>query len=59
MLGFVAYICHVIAGFAILFTRRYPRSMFDLILGYIRWSTRVNAYVIWMTERYPPFTLSR
>jgi hypothetical protein len=58
VLGAVAFVCHIIAGFAILFTGRYPHSLFDLILGFVRWQTRVNAYSIWMTERYPPFTLS-
>lgn len=49
----------VIAWFAILFTGRYPRSLFDFIVGVYRWSLRVEAYTILLTtDVYPPFGLS-
>jgi len=48
----------VIAWFAILFTGRYPRGLFDYVVGVGRWGLRVSAYALLLaTDRYPPFSL--
>jgi hypothetical protein len=58
-LGIASWICVIIAWFAILFTGRYPRSLFDFVTGVYRWSFRVQAYALLLiTDKYPPFSLS-
>ena len=58
-LWIAAIVCVVIAWFAILFTGRYPRGLFDFVVGVYRWSLRVGAYACLLTtDRYPPFALS-
>lgn len=57
-LGFVAEIMTFIAWFAILFTGRYPRGLFDFVVGVYRWSYNVNAYVFLLRDEYPPFSMS-
>jgi hypothetical protein len=57
-LGIAAFVCVVIAWFAILFTTRYPRGLFDFVVGVYRWSLRVTAYAVLLTtDRYPLFSL--
>jgi hypothetical protein len=57
-LGFAAFWCVVIAWFAILFTGRYPRGLFDFVVSVMRWGLRIEAYgFILITDRYPPFSL--
>jgi hypothetical protein len=59
VLSVVAFFAVVIAWFAILFTGRYPRGLFDFVVGVGRWWLRVEAYAILLvTDRYPPFSIS-
>jgi hypothetical protein len=48
----------LIAWFAILFTGRYPQSLFNFVVGVSRWNLRVTAYALLLvTDKYPPFSL--
>ena len=57
-LGIGAVLAVIAAWFAILFTGRYPKALFDYVEGVIRWHNRVVGYTfILITDRYPPFSL--
>ncbi len=49
----------LIAGISLLFTGRYPRGLYDLLLGIARWSLRAVAYLALLTDQYPPFRLDQ
>jgi hypothetical protein len=60
-LGIAAAVVTVIAFFAILFTGKYPRSLFDFVAGFWRWTWRVGfyGYSVLGTDKYPPFSLDK
>jgi Domain of unknown function (DUF4389) len=54
-----AVVAVIVTWFAILFTGRYPRGLFDFVEGVIRWGNRVIGYAfVLVTDEYPPFRLS-
>lgn len=55
LLGFLA----LVAGIALLFTARYPRPLFDFVMGISRWVYRVMAYVLLLRDEYPPFRMDQ
>ena len=56
-LSIAAGVIIFISWWAILFTGRYPKGLFDFVAGYLRWSTRVNGYSYFLTDKYPPFSM--
>ena len=58
LLGMVSFAVVYIGYWAVLITGRYPRGLFDVVVGVQRWSYRTNAWLIGWTDRYPPFSLS-
>ncbi|HZC73188.1 MAG TPA: DUF4389 domain-containing protein [Jatrophihabitans sp.] len=58
-LDIAAVVVVIVAWFAILFTGRYPRGIFDFVQGVMRWHNRVVGYAfVLVTDRYPPFRLA-
>jgi hypothetical protein len=55
--GIGAYFVTIVGWFAALFTGRLPESIAKFLLGYVRWTTRLNAYLYLMVDVYPPFSL--
>ncbi|MEX0682781.1 MAG: DUF4389 domain-containing protein [Dehalococcoidia bacterium] len=57
-LWFLVAVVVVIAWFAILFTGRFPAGLYNLVVGWLRWEARVSAYVMSLTDVYPPFSMN-
>lgn len=57
-LGIAAFFIWFIVQWIILFVARFPAGLYEVMEGYMRWTTRVNAYALGLIDRYPPFTLS-
>ena len=57
VLSFVAVLAVIVAWFAVLITGRYPRALFDFVLGVGRWRMRVTGYLYLLVDGYPPFSL--
>ncbi len=51
------YVVLIIAWFAILFTARYPKGLFGFAVGVMRWNLRATAYMYFLRDEYPPFSL--
>lgn len=57
-IGIAAGIAGYIAFWAIAFTGEYPEGIFNFVLGALRWTTRTNAWLLSLTDEYPPFELN-
>ena len=55
LLGIAGFVAVVIAFFAVLFTGRWPGGLRDFVINVMRWSVRVQAYFLLLTDEYPPF----
>lgn len=58
VLSIAASVVLFISWWAILFIGRYPRWAFDFVSGYLRWTVRVTGYSYYLTDKYPPFSMS-
>ncbi|MGE5589815.1 MAG: DUF4389 domain-containing protein [Bacillota bacterium] len=57
-LTLASFIVVFVSYFAVLFTGRYPKGLFDFVGGVLRWQTRINAWFYGLTDKYPPFSLA-
>jgi len=58
ILAIVAFVLIVVAWLIALFTGSVPAGLHNFLAGFLRWYTRVNAYVLLVTDQYPPFSMS-
>ena len=57
LLAFIAQVAVVPLALGVLVLGRYPRPLFDFLVGVGRWNARSNAYILFLVDRYPPFSL--
>ena len=57
VLGIIAAVAFLLLAIGVLVMGRYPRGLFDFLVGVGRWEARVNAYLTFLVDRYPPFSL--
>lgn len=57
--GIVAMLAAVVAWFVLLFTKRYPDSLYDFVAGYVKVSAQVGGFALLITDEWPPFTPDR
>ena len=56
-LGILGFVCAFAAQVAVVVTGHYPKPLFEVVVGLMRWQVRVNAYFVGLTDVYPPFRL--
>ena len=56
-LGSIAWLMAIVAYLIVTITGKYPRGLFDLQVGVLRWTLRINCWLIGLTDKYPPFSL--
>ena len=56
ILGIALMLIAWVALWVVLFTGKYPKSLFDFVVGVMRWQNRVNAWMLSLTDKYPPFS---
>ena len=57
LVGIGAFFMFLYAWLSVLITERYPRNAYDFLVGTGRWATRLNAYILFMADEYPPFSM--
>ena len=57
ILSIVSWIILTIGYLVVIFTGKYPRALFDFMLGVGIWNYRVNCWIVGLTDKYPPFSL--
>lgn len=57
LLSLAQFVAAVVGYLAVLITGRYPRTLFEFVAGVLRWQTRLQAWILGLTDRYPPFSL--